>query len=178
MIKKTNVKVIAENKWAKLKELYFDCDGKKVGPYLIMEQPGGAVIFPVTKDNKVIFFKEYYPLIEKELISLPAGFTEKDESPEEGARRELFEETGYKAGEMIDLGGYYPLAKRDTVNHKTFLAKDCEFVGKPKNEDPLENYQEIVLYDLDEVKELLSNENIEAGIILTMVRALRKLGKI
>ncbi|MFC1529049.1 NUDIX domain-containing protein, partial [Candidatus Latescibacterota bacterium] len=37
---------------------------------------------------------------------LPGGFIEWGESPEEGARRELFEETGITAGDLSLIGAY------------------------------------------------------------------------
>ncbi|HOI30414.1 MAG TPA: NUDIX hydrolase [Melioribacteraceae bacterium] len=66
--------------------------------------PGGAVIVPVTNEGKIILISQYrYPHNER-VIELPAGKLEKGEDPLNCAARELTEETGYSAGEIVKLG--------------------------------------------------------------------------
>ena len=78
----------------------------------------------------------------KDCWAFPGGFIRMDEDTETGARRELKEETGYSADEMIYLGEFYPTcAYSDEVIHM-YLAKglatgeqkldDDEFVGVEK----------------------------------------------
>ena len=47
-----------------------------------------------------------YPL-EKYLLELPAGKLNKGENPELAAHRELEEETGWRAGELVKLASFY-----------------------------------------------------------------------
>ncbi len=51
-----------------------------------------------------------------------AGLIDVDESPEEAARRELMEEAGLEAGEMIAVGAAYPSPGNSTEWHHHFVA--------------------------------------------------------
>jgi len=62
----------------------------------------GAVIVPtLNKDNKLIFVEQYRTPLDKWTIEWPAGLIDKGESPIVAAKRELLEETGYKASWAI-----------------------------------------------------------------------------
>ncbi|GAB4298727.1 MAG: NUDIX hydrolase [Ignavibacteriaceae bacterium] len=66
--------------------------------------PGGAVIAAITKENKLVMVNQFrYPL-QKKLLELPAGKLDPGEDPDVCAKRELAEETGYKAGKLQKLG--------------------------------------------------------------------------
>lgn len=57
----------------------------------------GVMIIPVTENDEVIMLKQFRPAISDYLYELPAGIIDEDETIEEAAKRELFEETGLKA---------------------------------------------------------------------------------
>ena len=73
---------------------------------LVQHSPSITVI-PVTNDGQILFVRQYRMGAEEMLLELPAGVLEKDEDPQEGARRELREETGMDAGELKLLGSAY-----------------------------------------------------------------------
>ena len=56
-----------------------------------------AVIMPITENNEVIMVREPRTPIKKTVLAFPAGMIEEGETAEEGALRELEEETGYRA---------------------------------------------------------------------------------
>ncbi len=64
---------------------------------------GIAVIVPITYDNKILLIKQFRPPVNGYVIEFPAGLNDKGETLEDAARRELLEETGYYAKEMIFL---------------------------------------------------------------------------
>ena len=69
---------------------------------------GVVVILAMTDAKEVILIEQYRIPVEKNVIEFPAGLVSdmehcKDETLEEAARRELLEETGYEAKEMIHL---------------------------------------------------------------------------
>ncbi len=73
----------------------------------IAHHPGGAVVVPVLDDGSVMMvYQLRYPL-EKYLLELPAGKLNKGENPELAAHRELEEETGWRAGELMKLASFY-----------------------------------------------------------------------
>ncbi len=73
---------------------------------LVQHSPSITVI-PVTDDGQILFVRQYRMGAEEMLLELPAGVLEKGEDPQEGARRELREETGMDARELKLLGSAY-----------------------------------------------------------------------
>ena len=64
---------------------------------------GIVVIVPVTSEGEVLIIRQFRPAVNSYVMEFPAGLNDKGESLEDAARRELIEETGYSAKEMIFL---------------------------------------------------------------------------
>ena len=73
----------------------------------IIRHPGSAVIAAVDEQNRVCLIRQYRPAASDWIWELPAGGIEFPETPEETARRELQEETGYRADQWGMLGSFY-----------------------------------------------------------------------
>lgn len=69
----------------------------------IVRHPGAVVILPLLDDGRLCFVQNYRVAVGQTLIELPAGTLEPGEDPAETARRELAEETGYRAGRIEHL---------------------------------------------------------------------------
>lgn len=97
--------------------------GKKEG--------SAAIIFALTKTGEVLLNVEPR-VFTKETVSLgfPAGYIEPNETAEEGARRELLEEHGYQAEEMILLDEFYQDEGCSSALNKIFLALNSEKVAE------------------------------------------------
>jgi ADP-ribose pyrophosphatase len=73
----------------------------------ILVHPGAVAVVPMM-NKKVLLVEQYRKAIERKTLEIPAGILEEGESPEECARRELMEETGFNASQWDKLIEYYP----------------------------------------------------------------------
>jgi len=70
-------------------------DGAEI-EYGVLESGGFAAIVPVTDDDKVVLVRQWRQPLGDFTLELPSGGVDAREEPETAARRELFEETGYR----------------------------------------------------------------------------------
>jgi ADP-ribose pyrophosphatase len=73
----------------------------------VVEHPGAAVVLPLFDDGKVLLEDHYRFAVGGNLIEAVAGTLSPGEDPVECARRELTEETGLVAQNLIPLGSFY-----------------------------------------------------------------------
>lgn len=109
---------------------------------------GAVCVVPVTEDGRVVMERQFRYPFGAVLTEIPAGKLDgKQEDPEEAARRELREETGAQAAELIPLGEYYPTcAYSDEVIHM-YLARGISFGERSLDEDEFLNVQLVPLED-------------------------------
>lgn len=94
--------------------------------YYVLEYPGWVNVIAITKDGHFVMVRQYRHGLDDIFTELPAGVMEKGETPEQAARRELMEETGFG-------GGFWKLWTVLSANPSamtnlsyTFLATDVE----------------------------------------------------
>ena len=93
---------------------------------------GAVVIIALTKDGDLLFEKNWRAPIESWVVQFPAGLTDLEgEGEEEAARRELLEETGYAATELVPVFLSPLSAALTSTRAMHFFAPDVEFVGRP-----------------------------------------------
>ena len=118
----------------------------------IFEFRSWANIVALTKTGEVILVKQYRHGVRDVLLEFPGGVVEDGEDPVEGARRELLEETGYLASDIIQVGKMYPNPALQTNTLYCYLALDAEKVSG-QSLDAGEDI-EVHLIPLDELIEL------------------------
>lgn len=77
------------------------------GQWECIRHPGGALAVPVTPDGKLVLVKQYRFAVEGRLLEFPAGTVEVNEAPAETIKREIEEETGYRAQTWRKLGEFF-----------------------------------------------------------------------
>jgi ADP-ribose pyrophosphatase len=92
----------------------------------VVEHPGSVAIVGVTGDGNVLLLRQSHHTIGRTLLGIPAGTLESGESPAACARRELTEETGYRAGRLTQLASYYTSPGYTDERMTIFHAADCE----------------------------------------------------
>lgn len=103
---------------------------------------GIVVVVPVTADGRLILIKQFRPAVATYVIELPAGLNDRDETPEDCARRELTEETGYTAERIEHLITGPAAAASSNSRLMIFLATGLTFTGK-KGGDESEDIETI-----------------------------------
>mgnify|MGYP001824173976 CR=1 len=94
---------------------------------------GVVVIIPVTAREEIVFVEQYRVPVGNRVVELPAGLVGDEGDPDEGlataAERELWEETGYRAGRLRSLGQCPSSAGMTDETLTLFLAEDCRREG-------------------------------------------------
>lgn len=74
----------------------------------VVDHPGGVSVAVLTKENELIFVRQFRYPYKKVLLELPAGKLEPGEDPFEAMKREQAEETGTRGENYVSLGDVYP----------------------------------------------------------------------
>jgi len=124
------------------------------GEYEYIRHPGAGLAVPITADGKFILVKQYRFAIERYLLEFPAGTLEVDEIPEIAIKRELEEETGYRAHSWQKLGEFFICpGYSDEIIH-AYLAQDLEELANPPAQDEDEEIS-LVMLDRAEIESLI-----------------------
>ena len=122
-------------------------DGSEATRYFV-EVPDAVVILPVDDSGNVLLVRQYRPAIGAELLELPAGQVEPGEQLLEAAQRELREETGFAASELVELGSFYPGPGTISECLFAFLATGLVEDSLPADDDELIEVERVALTEL------------------------------
>ncbi|HTY45913.1 MAG TPA: NUDIX hydrolase [Patescibacteria group bacterium] len=89
----------------------------------IIRHPGASLIVPFLNKDRIILLRQFRPVVNAYLYELPAGTLNKNETPLECARREVAEETGYRASRLRRLGFIYPVPGYSTEKITIYKAE-------------------------------------------------------
>ncbi len=141
----------------------------KVAAREVCLHPGGVGVLPLDKDGTVSLVRQYrYPLHEL-LLEIPAGKLDHGaEDQDLAARRELSEETGLEAGELIYLGKIYASPGFCTEALHMYLARDLRQSDSHPDED---EFLDVVKMSFDELLEqVMSGEITDAKTVATVLK--------
>jgi len=137
-MKVTKRELAFEGDHLRLVNKHFQTDTGKEGIWETVESKkahnrGSVVVIALTVNQEVILERNWRVPIESYIIQLPAGLTDvAGESEEETAKRELLEETGYLAKELIPIMVSPLNAALTPIEGSHFLARDVEYIGKQR----------------------------------------------
>ena len=126
--KVNSVKKVYSNDFIELYEDILDLNGiEKV--YTRGVRKDYSTVVPFISDEEILVIKSYRHLVDSILIEIPSGYIDKGESPKEAAIRELKEETGYSAKDVISIGDYTLDYSMFEQRGNLFVAYDLVKVG-------------------------------------------------
>lgn len=147
--------------------------GKEMQPLLAKEHDA-VIVFPITEEGKVVTIHQYFISHQRPFVTLVVGIVAEGEDRAKTAERELMEEAGYEAEEMIYVGAAHR-GKWTTGTMHFYIAKNA-VKTQPQQ---LEAEEEIEVRELsvEHVKQLLrSGELQDMGVFGCAYRALDYLG--
>lgn len=172
-IKKVSSEIIHKNPWWEYKnDKIIRSDGSE-GEYAYIETPGNSIVVPVLDDGRLILVRQYRYLNEKWSIEFPGGGIHAGESPSDGAKRELLEESGYSTENLIKIGNFEPSVGVIKDMSHVFIANELSLVKAPQSD--IFEHTEVILRRVDEFEEMIKRGEIWNGQTLgawTMVRNL------
>ncbi len=121
----------------------------KVFEAVALEFRSWASVMALTQNHEAVLVRQFRHAAQAVVWEFPGGVVDDGENPLEGARRELEEETGYTAANLIEVGKFYPNPALQTNLMHGYLAFDAEKTSIQKL-DEAEDI-EVHLVPLDEL---------------------------
>lgn len=141
----------------------------------VVFHPGAVAVLPILADRSIVLVKQFRYPVGTELLEVPAGKLDENESPEECALRELEEETGYKAQKIEYIG--YIFTTPGFSNEKIYLYVAENLIKTEQNLDQDELLKVEILQPQDVLNKCLNGEIVDAK-TLSLVFLAREKGVI
>jgi ADP-ribose pyrophosphatase len=126
----------------------------------IVQHAGSAVMMAVDGRKRILLVRQFRLPAKAYLWELPAGKVDSGETPIQAAKRELIEETGYRARRWKKLISFFPspgfVAEKMTI----FLATDLTAgTAQPMEDERITCHW----YPAKQVEEMIRNNKIQDG---------------
>lgn len=120
---------------------------------------GAAAVVPVLDDGRILMVRQYRNALERETLEIPAGKLDAEgEAGSECSRRELEEETGYRAGQLEWLITIRPTVAYCDERIEIYVARDLTMSVQNLDEN---EYVLVRPYRLEELKGMIYDGTIE-----------------
>ncbi len=130
----------------------------------VVEHPNWVNVIPLTPDEQVVMVEQWRHGTRSVHLETPGGLMDKGETPEQCARRELLEETGCEASEVLRLATVHPNPAIQNNLQYYVLAMGCHSVAAPA----LDHAEDIAvrLVPLADVPDMIRAGKITHGIVI------------
>jgi ADP-ribose pyrophosphatase len=138
----------------------------------LVRHPGSTAIVPIDHRGRVILTRQYRHPVAAYTLEVPAGTMDPGESPLACARRELEEETGFKAGELTEITRVHILPSYSDEVIVVYLARDL--TPTRQNPDP-DEIIEVETYPMNDAMQLIEEGNITDALTILALQKVRPL---
>lgn len=132
--------------------------------FFVLQAPDWVNVVPLTDDDRVVLVRQFRFGVEGFTLEIPGGMCDGDEPPLRTAARELREESGYEAREIVPLGWVHPNPAIQSNRCHSFLALGAHPAG-PMDPDPHEAF-EVVTVPLGEIHGLVADGTITHALVV------------
>lgn len=146
-------------------------DGGVARAFYVFDAPHWINVIALTAARDVLLIRQYRFGTQDYTLEIPGGMCDPGEAPLDTARRELLEETGCEAGEIVELGWVHPNPAIQNNRCYTFLARDARRVAVP-TPDANEEFEQLEV-PLGEVPGLIASRRITHALVVAAFQLLR-----
>ena len=131
----------------------------------IIESEDWINVIPLTADHQVVMIKQYRHGSKEVTLEIPGGLVDPGDTPERAAARELLEETGYQAEELVQIGVVNPNPALFNNRCYTFIARNAQKISQPIP-DQTEDI-DVALIPISDIPELIRKGEIDHAMVIT-----------
>jgi 8-oxo-dGTP pyrophosphatase MutT (NUDIX family) len=139
-------------------------------PFHRIDCPDWVNIVPLTPAGEVVMVRQYRHGLRDTTLEVPGGMIDPGESPAEAAAREMLEETGYRAAEVVPLGSASPNPAIFGNRAHFFLGRGAERVAPVTNSGTEETVVEVV--SQGELRDIARAEGVDHALVLAALHFL------
>ncbi len=166
-------RVVARGKVVTVRRVAVRMPSGRRSSRLLVEHSGSVAIVPLLDDGRLVLIRQFRLAAGGTIWEIPAGHMESGEDPVGCAKRELEEETGYRAGKVEPLFEAYLSPGSSTELMRFFLA-----TGLERREQMPEADEIIAVHAVDalEVDRMLATNEIRDAKTIAAVASLQARG--
>lgn len=142
----------------------FEIENGFKGEYHYVHTLGSTMVIPVTEDKNFLLVNQFRYLNQRESLEFPCGSIEPHLTEEDNALKELREESGHSAKNLIKVGEFSPYTGASDEMCRVFIGYDL--YPSPLQHDETEEFI-IVEKSYDEIDELIRKNIIWDGLTLS-----------
>ncbi len=132
--------------------------------FYVIESNDWINIIPLTEDGRIVFVRQYRHGTRDVTLEVPGGIVDAGEHALEAAVREMHEETGYEAEEVVHIGTVAPNPAIQTNRCHTYVARNCRMVAQQRLDGAEEI--EVVTIAPEEVPQLIVDGRITHSLVV------------
>lgn len=123
----------------------------------LIQHPGAVAVVPIRNDGKILLVRQFRYPVDQLTLEIPAGKLDPGEEPEACAKRELEEETGYKAKKLQLLSSILTTPGFTNEVIHLYLAEDLVLAEQCPDED---EFIDVEVFTKEEIRKMIENGTI------------------
>ena len=152
---------VYENPWLSVSLVDVEVPGIRRFEHHVAHTADAAGVLVVDEAGRVLMLWRHRFIPDRWGWEIPAGRIDDGESPQEAARREGREETGWEPGPLRPLFRFHPVAGMVDTEFHVFVAEGATHRGEPS--DPAEA-DRIEWIERDRLRQLLLDDQVQDGL--------------